>query len=318
MSYEMASRPGLSFSAGFFILIALMGAGLLVGALATGGIWVAMTGLGIKAMQTEMNNPAYTQAIRTIQLVYTCFVFFLPALLTAAILHKRPMNFLGFKKDVDWKQLALAIGILLLSLPVAYGTLSEFNKWIPLPATWEKMVKDLEDAYTGQVKAMSRINGFGDYVLSLMIMAIAPAAFEETFFRGGMQNLLHRSTRNMWLSIIITSIVFSAIHLSWYGFIPRVALGIVLGLLYAYSGNLWPSVVAHAFNNALVVTQIYYLQRKGKPLDDASVDAYPLWLSLLATVLLIGAFVLYKRISLANRKQKMSTLDLAREEKWLA
>jgi membrane protease YdiL (CAAX protease family) len=122
----------------------------------------------------------------------------------------------------------------------------------------------------------------------------------------------------MWLSIIVTSVIFSAIHLSWYGFIPRVGLGIVLGLLYAYSGNLWPSVIAHAFNNALVVTQIYYMQLKGKPLDDASVDAYPLWVSLLATVLLIGAFVLYKRISLANRRQKMSTLDLAREEKWLA
>jgi len=133
-----------------------------------------------------------------------------------------------------------------------------------------------------------------------------------------MQNLLNRSTKNMWLSIIVTSVIFSAIHLSWYGFIPRVGLGIVLGLLYAYSGNLWPSVIAHAFNNALVVTQIYYMQLKGKPLDDASVDAYPLWVSLLATVLLIGAFVLYKRISLANRRQKMSTLDLAREEKWLA
>jgi uncharacterized protein len=317
MSYEMDSRPGLSFTAGFFILIALLGAGLLVGALVSGGIWVAMTHTSIFAMQKEMANPAHLQAIRMVQLVSTFFIFFLPAWITAYILNKRPFRFLGYNLDINWKQLGLAIAIMAVALPVV-GALAEVNKWIPLPATWTKVFKDLEDSYTDQVKVLAHISGFGDYLYALVIMAIAPAAFEETFFRGGMQNLLHRSTKNMWLAILITSVVFSAIHFSWYGFLARMALGVVLGLLYAYSGSLWMSIVAHAFNNALVVTQLYILNLKGKPIDDAMDESYPVWAGVVATMALVALMAYYKKVSLETRREKMSTLDLAREEKWLA
>ena len=106
-------------------------------------------------------------------------------------------------------------------------------------------------------------------------MALGPAIFEETFFRGGMQNLLQQWTRKPILAIIITSLIFSAIHFSYYGFIPRVALGVILGLIYYYSGSIWLSIAGHFFNNALVVTQIYIYARQGKPIEDAMNESSP-------------------------------------------
>jgi hypothetical protein len=204
---------------------------------------------------------------------------------------------------------------MLVSLPLV-GALSELNKIIPVPAAWAKVFRDLEDAYEKQVKVLSHIATFKDYLISMAVMALGPAIFEETFFRGGMQNLLWRWTRKPWLAIIITSIIFSAIHFSYYGFIPRVALGVVLGLLYYYSGNLWLSIAGHFLNNALVVTQIYYLTSQGKSIDEAMNETYPIWIDVIALAALAGLFLstagyvikIVKLISWTRHWKKMAGL----------
>lgn len=315
--YNMESRPGMSYSAAFFILFGMLGAGLIVGGLASIGVWTAMTGKGIFEMEKEMLNPANVQAVRVVQLVSTFFIFFLPAYFTALIMNKKPLNFLGFNVHFSWRQLLLAIGIMLVSLPLV-GSLSEINKLIPLPAAYEKFFKELEETYEKQVVVLSRITGFRDYLISLLIMALGPAIFEETFFRGGMQNLLQQWTRKPWLAIAITSIVFSAIHFSYYGFMPRVALGFVLGLLYYYSGSLWLSIAGHFFNNALVVTQIYYYVKQGKPIEDAMNETYPIWIGAIALVVLAGLIYIYKKFSEQDKKERMPPEDRALEEKWIA
>jgi membrane protease YdiL (CAAX protease family) len=315
--YNMDSRPGMTYQAAFFILFGMLGAGLILGGLAGVGVWSAMTGKGVFDMEKEMLNPANVQAVRILQLVSTFFIFFLPAFFTSLIVSKKPLKFLGFNPYFSVRQVLLAIGIMLISLPLV-GALSELNKIIPVPATYAKFFQELEDTYEKQVAVLSRITGFKDYLISLLVMALGPAIFEETFFRGGMQNLLQQWTKKPWLAITITSIVFSAIHFSYYGFIPRVALGVVLGLLYYYSGNIWMSIAGHFFNNALVVTQIYFLTRQGKSVEDAMNESYPLWIGAIALVALVGLFFVYRKICDKDRKALTPAEDQALEEKWLA
>ncbi|MGL6266987.1 MAG: lysostaphin resistance A-like protein, partial [Chitinophagaceae bacterium] len=281
------------------------------------GVWIAMTGKGFFVMEKEMLNPANVQAVRMVQLVSTFFIFFLPAYFTALILNKKPLKFLGFNMYFSGRQLLLAIGIMLVSLPLV-GSLSELNKMIPIPASFEKFFKELEETYEKQVVVLSRITGFGDYIIALLVMALGPAIFEETFFRGGMQNILQKWTRNPLMAIIITSIVFSAIHFSYYGFIPRAALGFVLGLLFYYSGSLWLSIAGHFFNNALVVTQIYYYTRQGKSVEEAMNETYPLWIGAIALVVLTGLIYIYKKFSESDKKERTPPEDRALEEKWMA
>ena len=103
-------------------------------------------------------------------------------------------------------------------------------------------------------------------------MAFLPAFVKKHYFRGGLQNFLTRSTKMPWFSIIVVSIIFSAVHLSYYGFLSRFFLGIVLGVLYHYSGKIWLNILGHFLNNAIAITVIYILTLQGKPLKDVIND----------------------------------------------
>ena len=83
-----------------------------------------------------------------------------------------------------------------------------------------------------------------------MVIAFLPALFEETLFRGGMQNLFSRWFKKPLLAIVVTSIIFSAIHGSYLGFLSRFALGFLLGWIYYRTGNIWLNIIGHFFNNA--------------------------------------------------------------------
>jgi len=314
--YDIHSRPGVTYASGFLVLLGAVGVGLFLGSLAAAGIWTAMTGQSVFSMQKDMLNPKYADAMRVMQLVSTLGIFFLPAWATAKYISKKPFRFLGFNSYFGLRQVGLAILIMLASLPLV-GALSELNKLIPLSPGLIAKFKAMEDSYEEQVKILSRITGVTEYILSLIIMAIVPAIFEETLFRGGIQNLLQRITKSPWLAIGITSIIFSAIHLSFYGFLPRLGLGIILGLLFYYSESLWLPIIAHCFNNALVVTQIYYLTSKGKPIEDAMNESSPIWWGAIALVIIVFLFRLYKKNAAADLAAKKPKEEVALEDQWM-
>jgi len=106
---------------------------------------------------------------------------------------------------------------------------------------------------------------------------------------------MHRSTGNLWVSVVVTSILFSAIHFSFYGFLARTALGLVLGLLYAYSKNLWIPILAHFINNAIAVVQVYILRIQGKSIEAAMEDKYPIWWGAIAIVIIVFLFKIYRK-----------------------
>jgi uncharacterized protein len=314
--YDVHSRSGVSYGSGFFILLGMIGLGLFFGSLLAGGVWVMMTGNSIFTMEKDMMNPQFSNAIKALQLVSTFFIFFIPAMVTAMIMSRKPFRFLGFNLYFSQKQAGITILIMLCSLPLV-GALSEINKLIPIPHNWEVVFKKMEDSYAQQVKVLAEIRGWGEYFIALIIMGLAPAIFEETLFRGAMQNILQKVTNNPWISIGVTSIIFSAIHFSYYGFIPRVALGVILGLIFYYSGSIWLSILAHFFNNALVVSQIFYLTQKGKPIEDAMNDSSPVWWGIPALLALVFLFRFFRKFALQDLKSKKPAEDIALEEKWM-
>ena len=316
MTYDLDSRPGMNYFGAFFILLGLMGAGMIIGSLAGAGIWVAMTGTSLLSMEKEMQNPSNVQAVRILQLVSTFFMFFLPAFFTALILNRRPSKFLGFNFYFSGKQILVTIAIMLAALPLV-GALAELNKHIPLPDSLERLFKQLSTTYEKQVLVLSKISGLGDYLYALIVMALGPAIFEETFFRGGFQNILTRWTLKPWLSIIITSVIFSLIHVEWTGFLSRIALGMLLGMIYYYSGSLWLAIVAHFFNNALIVTTIYYYTLKGKSFQEAMNETTPIWTGIVAALVVYGLFYLFRKFAASDRITKFPPEVQAEEDKWM-
>jgi len=145
---------------------------------------------------------------------------------------------------------------------------------------------------------MATMKSTADYLISLLVLAFAPALVEEILFRGGFQQVFIGWTNNKWAGIILTSILFSAIHFSYFGFLPRAALGIVLGLLFYYSKNIWLNILLHFLNNAFVVTQLYIVSRQGKSIDKTMDESMPIWWGLIAFAFLYLFMSQFKKESL--------------------
>ena len=95
-------------------------------------------------------------------------------------------------------------------------------------------------------------------------------------------------------AIIFTSIIFSAIHGSWYGFLPRFALGMLLGGIFHVTRNLWYSILVHFVNNAAVVCYMFYLHLSGKPVAVTSEAVFPVWVGIIS---LTAIAVLFRWLS---------------------
>jgi membrane protease YdiL (CAAX protease family) len=294
MEQQTEYRTGITPRAGLFILIALMGAGAVVGGMLSLLVWKWMTGQDALQMQLSMSNPVFVHEVRTVQTLVSVFMFLLPAWIAASLVSKKPFAFLGFAQRSSPRSYGLGLVLMLVTI-VLSGALATLSEWIPITSSMKIYFKGLEQAYMRQVEVMSQMKNLGDFVVSLLVMAALPALVEELFFRAGFQNMMYRSTNHLWVSVILTALLFSAIHFSFYGFLSRTALGIVLGLLFAYSKNIWMPIIAHFLNYAIAVGQVYYLRSRGDSIASMMEDRYPLWWPPLALVVLFFGFRNYRR-----------------------
>ena len=89
------NSKNVSLAAQFGILLGLVGAGLIIGALVSVVIWKAMTGRPILAMESDILKPQFYNAVMTIQVVSTFIMFVLPTYFVALISYRRPLKFMG-------------------------------------------------------------------------------------------------------------------------------------------------------------------------------------------------------------------------------
>lgn len=293
--YDNDSK-GFSYTGAFFMLIAFAVAGLVIASLLSVPIWQGLTGRPFLEMQEGMLDPANSNVMKLIQAVTAVFGFLVPTLATAALIHKRPLALLGFTGRPAREQLGLAIAIIVVALFVS-SSLSQLTRLIPIPSGMKLAFEKMEADYTRQVEAIVSLKTFTDYLLALVVMAFLPALCEEAIFRGGLQNFLSRGTGAPWMAIIVVSILFSLAHVSFYGFLSRFMLGIVLGALYYYSGKLWLSILAHFLNNGIALTALYIYTKRGQTMDQAMTDGPTSLWGLLAVPLLVWLLIYYRRNS---------------------
>lgn len=293
--YDNNSK-GISYSAGFFLLIAFTIAGVFLAYMLNEQVWMAMTGKSYSKSLSGIPAAADANAYKTVQSIHAIVAYFLPTLLVANLLHRRPIQLLGYSSRISIKQIGIMILITAAALYVG-AAFSYTNYQIPIPADWKVRFDKMEADYNQQVQAILGLKNTGDFILALVVMGFLPAFCEETLFRGGLQNFLFRSSKNPWVAVIVTSLIFSAAHFSFYGFLFRFFLSVVLGFLFLYSGKLWLSILAHFLNNALVITVCYIYIRQGKPISDAMGETTGSYFGFIALLPLIFLFMLFKKES---------------------
>jgi uncharacterized protein len=275
----------------------------------------------LKDLEAKIFVPENAGILRVVQFLSTLVLFFIPTLLYARICHRKPLTHLGFKQSLTIQQAGIAVIIMLATLPLV-GTLSELTERLPFSkATFDKF-RAAEDAYNKQVAIIGRMNNFTDYLLSLFMLALLPAVFEETLFRGGIQNLLSRWLKMPVLAIIITSALFSAVHGSYLGFLSRFVLGFVLGWMYHRTGNIWLNIVAHGFYNGTAVTLLYTAKLNNPNVDLSKVDQqFPMWMGVASIIVLYGLFIVFEKVSRyqVNKPGEEVLLPVAKDDdlSWL-
>lgn len=186
-------------------------------------------------------------------------IFILPVIMTVLLAANRPMAFLKVDRQPRLSSSAMVVFIILVAIP-AMNMLIKWNEGLHLPASMASLEKFLRNA---EASAGTTINmligevGVGDMLISVLLVGILTGISEELFFRGGLQSILQALFRNHHLAIWTTAFVFSAIHLQFFGFFPRLLMGAFFGYLVWWSGSLWLSVIAHAVNNSLVVITLW-------------------------------------------------------------
>lgn len=239
----------------FMIMIGAITFNMLAGVLIE-GIW------NLDPMKLEADGGAgHMEALKLLILLGTGFGSFLvPTLVTAVLIFQDPWTELGLRgsKTNTIKYLYGAVAIL-MSLPII-NLLVLINEQMQLPAFLEPVenwMRASEEQLKTLTEAMLSMSTVTDLLINLLIIAIVPAVAEELLFRGLLQKLFLDLTHNKHWAVWISAILFSAIHMQFYGFIPRMLLGAMFGYLLVWTGNIWIPILAHFINNGLAVLTAY-------------------------------------------------------------
>lgn len=292
------------------ILLAFLGAGIILTAVVQYAIVIRLIppGLPIDKMANEMSkalmDPVNVASARLSQVLGTFFLLFLPAVLYLFVCHGKNTFWLGFNRHINSRQVILGFFLIFLANVLA-NPLADISRMLISYFPGIKVTaQQMEDVYTEQVMALSNLKSWGEFFMAIVIMAFFPALFEEIFFRGAVQNLLERWWKMPLLAVLVTSLLFSFIHMSIYLFLSRALLGFVLGLMYQRSKNLWVNIVAHFLNNTVAVIQLFWISRHAEKVEVDKLDPkVPLWGALITLGITYGLFVLFEKVSVKNRKQ---------------
>src|SRR5215471_16998769 len=151
-----------------------------------------------------------------------------------------------------------------------------------------------------------------EIVLIVLAISIAAPFCEEFVFRGIIQRGLATRFRPR-VALMATAVLFSAYHLDPVGFIARVELGALFGVLYQRTGTIWPGAMAHAANNLVSASLFLIAQRSAAP----TTQEEPRWQSV-AVLSLLGLTLMGALWSALTRRRPESAESIAHESHGMA
>jgi len=182
------------------------------------------------------------------------------ALLACLFIKATPKHYLSLSLPKNGKWFVIALVFVFVCVPLM-GLMLDLNKLIDF-GQWPEFYKWLqtqETANNGMYEAMIGEKNALSVFTSIIFMALIPAIAEEIFFRGFLMNAFNGVFKNMHISIVVTAILFSLIHMQFMKFIPMFFLAVVFGYAAYWTGSIWTSIAAHFINNTLAVGQLYFL-----------------------------------------------------------
>jgi hypothetical protein len=262
----------------------------------------AFTGLLNNGLTVDESNVGL---LKFFQMAQSIGLFVFPAIIAAFLFGGKLTSYLNLKRRPYVFSGIMAIVIILLASPLI-NVLGVWNAEMQLPDFLhgiEQWMKQSEESAAQLTELFVKADTVGVLLFNILLIGIIPAIGEEFLFRGVIQRIFSEWTKNHHVAIWLTAILFSALHLQFYGFIPRALLGAMFGYMFVWSGNLWLPVLAHFVNNTAAVFA-YYLYGKGSiSIDPDSIGvgtAYQI-AAIISLIFVIVFFLFYYRYEKMKR-----------------
>ena len=258
---------------------------LILGVFSGGGIAELLDNGG--DLSSFSDRPFFLYAL----LVSSSFgTFLLPALVLQKL--EPYFNYFPVEDKRSWLSYAIAAALLFAFGPIMQ-LIGEANMTMTLPDSWNKIevwMRTQEDSMAVLTERIVMVDRWELLLANIVVMAIMPAIAEEYYFRGSLMHMIQRLTKNYHLTVWISAIIFSAIHVQFFGFFPRMILGVFFGYMFVWTQNIWIPIVAHFVNNATVAVLAFVYTRQGKTYADLQTyESYSIFVyigSFMLTILL--------------------------------
>ena len=267
-----------------------------------------LTAIAMGAWMIIWGGSQSTESLKWLQFMQTTATFLLPPILCAWLWDEehKPFRWLKMDVPVQWQNILLAVVIMVCAVP-GINLLADLNSRVELPKSLEfieQILKSQEEAAAALTERFLQADNIGGLLLNIGLMALLPALSEELSFRGTLQQIISKDqngkeqSTKVHLAIWITAFIFSAIHMQFYGFVPRMLLGAMFGYVFVWSGSLWVPITMHFVNNGLAVL-VYFLMGESENTKNIAdtLGAGDTWYLGVFSILItsLGLLIFYRR-----------------------
>jgi len=260
------------------------------------GIVIALYGMKtFMALATlDLSAPHFMTSIWILQTAGTTLPILIAPLFFAGVVVGDIPDYIkpGFR--IPWGLILIVLAIMFISMPLI-EFLSNLNQKVALPP-WLQWMKESEAKTEKLMEGMLKMNSVWDVISNVLFIGLFTAIAEEFMFRGVLQTIFYRWTKNIHVAVWVTAILFSAFHMEFFGFLPRLLLGVLFGYFVAWSGSIWTGVWAHFINNSTIVVATYLFQQKVFTGDVNNQHVFKNTAYIISFVVVAALLFIYKRI----------------------
>ncbi len=202
--------------------------------------------------------------LRYLQIISHIGMFIIPSLVLAWLFGGKILAYLFLDNMPGIKMLFMSVLLVFVAVPFI-NYVMELNAQMHFPerlSPVEDWMRRYEETAERTTIAFLSVDTLYGLLFNIFMVAVIPAIGEELMFRGVLLRIFNRWTGSYHWGVLITAVIFSAIHMQFFGFFPRLILGLLFGYLVVWSGSLWPAIIAHFINNAAAVTFFYLFQHQ--------------------------------------------------------
>jgi membrane protease YdiL (CAAX protease family) len=269
------------------LFIAMTGLSMILGGLITFSIVSVALHVPLTDIQSILMRPEYTSMTQMANAFASIIGFGLPVLVVAYFTPGNMGPNLGFRPITTEKQVLIVVLLAFTGL-ILSGALGDLTDKLTFSSSVRNWATNLESQYKKALMAMTQMRTIWDLLFAILTIAVVPAVVEELYFRASLQKIITDWSGKPYVAIVVTAILFSAFHFSYFGFLSRMSLGIVLGLIYYLTKTIWLPILMHFINNAIGVSALYMVRNNPKQIDkvlDSNLAYY--WVLLGIVVLMI-------------------------------